>query len=223
LKLELINWFPPLAFCRKNDGAVARMIAAIKEYGIPIPILARHIGEKIEIVDGHLRVKAARKMGLPTIPVIFCDGWSEAQVKGFRLLVNRSATWATWADELVTLELADLDALDFDLTGFDPFEIDEFLFPDAVEASAEMVPDPPKIAVTRLGDLWLCGSHRVMGGDATSPEAVAKLNGKESPKLRRVHWKNSQERRVEWWKRLPRVVNGGVQSNLKDVQTGKRD
>jgi hypothetical protein len=80
---------PSPRILRKNDGAVARMIAAIKEYGIPIPILARHIGEKTEIVDGHLRVKAARKMGLPTIPVIFCDGWSEAQVKGFR----RSATW----------------------------------------------------------------------------------------------------------------------------------
>ena len=164
---------------RKNDGAVGRMIAAIKEYGIPIPILARHRGDKIEIVDGHLRVKASRKMGLPTIPVVFCDGWTEAQVKGFRLLVNRSSTWATWVDELVALELADLDALDFDLslTGFDPFEIDDFLFPDAVEASAEKVPDLPTIAVTRLGDLWLCDSHRVLAGDATSPDAVATLNG----------------------------------------------
>jgi DNA modification methylase len=161
------------------------MIAVIKEYGIAIPILARHLGDKIEIVDGHLRVKASRKMGLLTIPVVFCDEWTEAQVKGFRLLVNRSATWATWVDELVALELADLDALDFDLslTGFDPFEIDDFLFPDAVEASAEQVPDLPKIAVTRLGDLWLCDSHRILAGDATSPEAVAKLNGKESPKL----------------------------------------
>jgi hypothetical protein len=176
---------PSPRILRKNDGSVARMIAAIKGYGIPIPILARHIGEKIEIVDGHLRVKAARKMGLPTIPVIFCDGWTEAQVKGFRLLVNRSATWASWADDLVALELADLDALDFDLglTGFDPFEIDGFLFPDAVDSSAEQVPDLPKCAVTRLGDVWLLDSHRVMGGDATSSEADAILNGKEPPKL----------------------------------------
>lgn len=146
---------------RKNDGAVARMMAVIKEYGIAIPILARHRGEKIEIVDGHLRVKASRKMGLPTIPVVFCGEWTEAQVNGFRLLVNRSATWATWADELVALELADLDALDFDLslTGFDSFEINEFLFPDAVDPSVEQVPDLPKNAVTRLGDLWLCDSH----------------------------------------------------------------
>jgi DNA modification methylase len=170
---------------RKNDGAVTRMMAVIKEYGIAIPILARHRGEKIEIVDGHLRVKASRKMGLVTIPVVFCDGWTEAQVKGFRLLVNRSATWATWVDELVSLELADLDALSFDLslTGFDPFEIDELLFPGAVDPSAEKVPDLPQNAVTRLGDVWLCDSHRVMGGDATSPEAVATVNGKNAPKL----------------------------------------
>jgi ParB-like chromosome segregation protein Spo0J len=73
---------------RKNDGAVARMMAVIKEYGIAIPILARHLGDKIEIVDGHLGVKASRKMGLLTIPVVFCDEWTEAQVKGFRLLVK---------------------------------------------------------------------------------------------------------------------------------------
>jgi ParB-like nuclease domain len=170
---------PSQRILRKNDGAVARMMAAIKEYGIPIPILARHRGEKIEIVDGHLRVKAARKMGLPTIPVVFCDGWSEALVKGFRLLVHRSATWATMVDELVALEFADLNALDFDLslTGYDQFEIDEFLFPDAVDPSAEEVPDRPQSAVTRLGDLWLCGSHRILAGDATSPEQSPRSTG----------------------------------------------
>jgi DNA modification methylase len=176
---------PSPRILRKNDGAVNRMIAVIKEYGIPIPILARHRGDKIEIVDGHLRVKASSKMGRPTIPVVFCDDWSEAQVKAFRILVNRSATWAAWDEELLTLELTDLDALDFDLslTGFDPFEIDEFLFPDAVDASAEKVPQLPKTAVTRLGDLWVCESHRILAGDATSPEAVTKLYGPERPKL----------------------------------------
>jgi ParB-like nuclease domain len=60
---------PSARVLRKNDGAVARMMAVIKECGIAIPILARHLGDKIEIVDGHLRVKASRKMGLLTIPV----------------------------------------------------------------------------------------------------------------------------------------------------------
>jgi DNA modification methylase len=184
-EIEIDQLIPSPRTLRKNDGAVNRMMAAIKEYGIPIPILGRHREEKIEIVDGHLRVKASRKMGRPTIPVVFCDDWSEAQVKAFRILVNRSATWATWDEELLALELADLNALDFDLslTGFDPFEIDEFLFPDAAEPSAQKVPDLPKNAVTRLGDLWLCDTHRVLAGDATSAEAIKTLYGPESPKL----------------------------------------
>lgn len=108
---------------RKNDRALNRMMASIKEYGFKIPILARRRDGKIEVVDGHLRLKAARKLKMTVVPVIFCDEWSDAQVKAFRLLVNRSATWATWDEDLLALELADLDALDFDLslTGFDPF------------------------------------------------------------------------------------------------------
>jgi DNA modification methylase len=176
---------PSPRILRKNDGAVNRMTAAIKEYGVPIPILCRHRGEKIEIVDGHLRVKAAPKLGMTTILVVFCDDWSEAQVKAFRILVNRSATWAAWDQELLSLELTDLDALDFDLslTGFDPFEIDEFLFPGAVEAPAETVPQLPNAVISRLGDLYLLDLHRVLAGDATSPEAVTKLYGEERPKL----------------------------------------
>jgi hypothetical protein len=122
---------------------------------------------------------------MTAVPVIFCDEWSESQVKAFRLLVNRSANWAAWDEDLVALELADLNALDFDLTltGFDPYEIDEFLFPDAVDPSAEKALDAPAAAVTRLGDLWKCDAHRVLAGDATSPEAVALLLGSNRPIL----------------------------------------
>jgi len=170
---------------RKNDRAVARMMASIKEFGFKSPMLVRRRGEEIEVCDGHLRLKSARKLGMTAVPVIFCDEWSEAQVKAFRLLVNRSVSWATWDEDLVALELADLDALDFDLslTGFDPFEIDEFLFPDAVEPSAEKAPERPESAVSRPGDLWRCDSHRILAGDATSPEAVAALFGSDRPKL----------------------------------------
>jgi ParB/RepB/Spo0J family partition protein len=85
---------------RKNDSAINRMMASIKEYGFKIPITARRRGEEgFEVVDGHLRLKAARKLGMTKVPVIFCDEWSEAQVKAFRLLVNRSANWAAWDEE----------------------------------------------------------------------------------------------------------------------------
>jgi DNA modification methylase len=170
---------------RKNDRAVNRMIASIKEFGFKVPILARRRGGQIEVVDGHLRLKAALKLKMLAVPVIFCDEWSEAQVKAFRLLVNRSVNWASWDEELVALELADLNALDFDLslTGFDPFEIDEFLFPDAAGPSADMAPDPPGSAVSRPGDLWKLSSHRVLAGDATSSEAVAQLLRQDRPTL----------------------------------------
>src|SRR5215813_2204607 len=97
---------------RKNDAAVDRMVASLREYGFKIPVLARSSGE---VVDGHLRLKAAKKLGISEIPVILCDEWSEAQVKAFRLMVNRSVGWAEWDDELVALELADLRGLNFDL------------------------------------------------------------------------------------------------------------
>jgi len=90
------------------------------------PVLASSSGE---VIDGHLRLKAAQKLGMTEIPVIICDDWTEAQVKAFRLLVNRSVTWADWDPELLSLEMLDLRNLDYDidLTGFDTHEIDELL------------------------------------------------------------------------------------------------
>src|ERR1700751_2858677 len=111
---------------RKNDSAVDRVCASIREFGFKIPVLARSDGE---VVDGHLRLKAARQLRLTEVPVILCDEWTPAQVKAFRLVVNRSVTWADWDDELLALELQDLEASGFDLslTGFDSKEIDDLL------------------------------------------------------------------------------------------------
>src|SRR5258708_20962442 len=84
---------------RKNDSVVDRMCGSIREFGFKIPVLARSDGE---VVDGHLRLKAARKLGCwpggdsSAIPVILCDEWTPAQVKAFRLLVKRSVEWAAW-------------------------------------------------------------------------------------------------------------------------------
>jgi ParB-like chromosome segregation protein Spo0J len=111
---------------RKNDAAVDRMCASIREFGLKIPALARSDGE---IVDGHLRLKAARKLGITEIPVILCDEWTPAQVKVFRLMVNRSVTWAEWDGELLSQELLALKDLDFDLglTGFEDEELARLL------------------------------------------------------------------------------------------------
>src|SRR6478752_2292271 len=117
---------------RKNDAAIDRMCGSIREFGFKIPVLARSDGE---VVDGHLRLKAARKLGswpggdTTAIPVILCDEWTEVQVKAFRLMVNRSVSWADWDEELLALELQDLQATDYDLclTGFDDQELARLL------------------------------------------------------------------------------------------------
>ncbi len=165
---------------RRNDAAVDRMCASIREFGFKIPCLARSDGE---VIDGHLRLKAARQLGITDVPVILCDEWTPAQVKAFRLMVNRSATWAEWDEELLAIELADLQASDFDLalTGFDTKEIDDLLLDDLTEEDA--APPLPAHPVTRTGDLWLCGSHKVLCGDATDPEVVARLLGESKPFL----------------------------------------
>ena len=93
---------------RKNDAAVDRMAASIQQFGLKMPCLARSDGE---VVDGHLRLKAARKLGITEIPVILCDEWTPVQVKAFRLMVNRSVGWAEWDEELVGLELGGVSRL----------------------------------------------------------------------------------------------------------------
>jgi ParB-like nuclease domain len=172
---------------RKNDAAVDRMCSSIREFGFKCPILARSDGT---VVDGHLRLKAARKLGswpggdTTKIPVILCDEWTDAQVKAFRLLVNRSATWADFDEELLALELQELSDADFDLslTGFDPGEIDGLLpIPDEERANA--APPFPEDPVSRVGDLWLCGKHRVLCGDALRAEDVGRLLGDGKPIL----------------------------------------
>src|SRR6266849_10589691 len=146
---------------RKNDHVVDRMMSSIRDFGFRIPVLARSNGE---VIDGHLRLKAAERLGIAEVPVILCDDWTDAQVKAFRLLVNRSVNWADWDTELLSLELSDLKGLDFDLelTGFDEREIEDLLADPDLDDRANQVPDLPENSVAVLGDLWLCGSHRVL-------------------------------------------------------------
>lgn len=90
---------------RKNDHAVDKVAAAIREFGFRVPILAK--SDKT-VVDGHLRLKAAKKLGLETVPVLLCDDMTDAQIKAFRISVNRVADLAEWDDELLKIELDEL-------------------------------------------------------------------------------------------------------------------
>lgn len=125
LKVEMWPIERLVPYCRnprKNDEQVDRMVSAIKEFGFRIPIVAKSDGS---VVDGHLRLKAAQKLGMAEVPVALADDLTNAQVKAFRLLANKSANWASWDNDLLKLELTELQdmAYDLELTGFDEKEL----------------------------------------------------------------------------------------------------
>ena len=130
--------------------------------------------------------------------MILCDEWTSEQVKAFRLMVNRSASWADWDEDLLAAELLELQTSDYDLslTGFDSKEIDDYLLKDAPDG--DVTPEVPRDPVNRIGDLWLCGSHRVLCGDATDPETVSRLLGERKPFLLVVRCSYGIELDSEW-------------------------
>ena len=165
---------------RVNDHAVERMATTIREFGFRVPVLARSSGE---VMDGHLRLKAARKLGMASVPVALVDDLTDAQVRAFRLAINKSAEWAEWDETLLVEELGDLFAEGFDLalTGFDDAELSRLI---GTNPNGEGLTDPDDVPAERertvsvLGDAWLLGKHRLVCGDCTDATIVAKaLNG----------------------------------------------
>jgi DNA modification methylase len=128
---------------------------------------------------------AARKLGLTKIPVHTADNLTPAQVRAYRLMDNRSHQETDWDFELLGSELLELRDLDMDLglTGFDTREIDAMLVAAEEDGCADFAPELPTHAVTLPGDLWTCGRHHVLCGDATSQEDVARLFGDAKPFL----------------------------------------
>ncbi|HUI76591.1 MAG TPA: DNA methyltransferase [Bryobacteraceae bacterium] len=206
---------------RKNDAAVDRMCSSIREFGFKCPVLARSDGT---VVDGHLRIKAARQLGswpggdTTAIPVILCDEWTPAHVKAFRLLVNRSGTWADWDLELLGPELADLKDLAYDvsLTGFDAREIDALLASPDGDEKANATPPLPEVAVTQPEDLWCCGPHRVLCSDATQESATSRLFARTVPFLMVTDQPYGVSVDPTWREEAglnPRTVQGGKVAN----------
>ena len=182
-KLTIENWkldklVPYARNPRKNDDVVDKMCGAIREFGFRIPIVAKSDGT---IVDGHLRFNAACQLALDTVPVVLADDLTDAQIKAFRLLANQSANWADWDEDLLKLEMQDLQALDFDLdlTGFDFDDIERLLEPEPQDGltddDATPDVDNEKEPITKLGDIWVMGEHRLICGDSTSADVIEKL------------------------------------------------
>jgi len=168
---------------RHNEKAIDVVAASIKEFGFKNPIL---IDSDNEIIAGHTRLLAAQKLGLKEVPTIKIDDLTPEQVKAFRIADNKTAEYAEWNFELLAQELEDLKLVDYDLslTGFDLSEAEKLLdtLKDGIDGEN---PDDnfdielPEVPISRLGDLWLLGKHRLVCGDSTSQDDVAVLLGEE--------------------------------------------
>src|SRR5712691_8824174 len=162
--------------------AVEKVASSIREYGWRQPVV---VDAHEVIAIGHLRRAAGKFLGLTEVPVHVARDLTPAQIRGLRLADNRTNQEASWDDDLLGPELADLGALGFDLglTGFDVHELDKLLRDPLDEERAEQAPPLPDVAATRLGDLWHLGPHRLLCGDATRADDVARLLGKSAPLL----------------------------------------
>ena len=157
---------------------VAQIAASIVEFGFTNPIL---VDSSDGIIAGHGRLTAAQELGLKTVPVVVLDHLSDRQRKAYILANNQLALNAGWDTDLLRGELQDLAEQDFDLSliGFSDDELADLL-PDIEElppegADEDAAPEVPEEPVTKPGDVWLLGKHRVMCGDSTSIDAVEQL------------------------------------------------
>ncbi|UZG49425.1 site-specific DNA-methyltransferase [Caldimonas thermodepolymerans] len=161
-----------------SDEQIAQIAASIAEFGFVNPILT---GADGVLVAGHGRLAAARKLGLSTVPVVVLDHLTPTQRRALVLADNRLAELATWDDALLRIELEALqdDGFDLDLTGFDADALAELLADEEpqIEGRTEddAAPDVPEEPVSRPGDVWRLGPHRLVCGDATTTEAYARL------------------------------------------------
>ena len=179
-----------------NDEQVAKIAASIVEYGWTNPVL---VDGDNGIIAGHGRLAAAHKLGLTEVPVIELAHLSPTQKRAYVISDNRLALDAGWDDAMLALELAELSEAGFDLalTGFEDAEIEALLADDLGDGdgdgdqeqdadesdAADDVPDTPTTPVSRSGDVWALGQHRLICGDAADPSVIAILMRGELAKL----------------------------------------
>jgi hypothetical protein len=164
---------------------VAQIAASIVEFGWTNPVLVSRDGE---VIAGHGRLEAARKLGLETVPVVVLDHLTEAQRRAYVIADNKLALNAGWNEELLAAELHALNGEGFDLSliGFDEAELDALMAPlgdasgsdesaGADDDIANEVPEPPRKSISRVGDLWHLGEHRLLCGDSTEADCIARV------------------------------------------------
>lgn len=199
-----------------NDGAVDAVVASIKAFGWRQPIVVDAEGV---IVVGHTRFKAAQKLGLTEVPVHVAADLTPAQARAYRIADNQTATLAGWDEDLLPLELAGLKEMDVDLglLGFDADELDRLLVGDGQDGLTD--PDDvravPENPVTRPGDLWVLGEHRLLCGDSTKAADVDRLLDSAVPHLMTTDPPYGGEYDPEWRNRegLSETKRTGVVAN----------
>ena len=160
-----------------SDDQIAKIAASLVEYGWTAPVMVADDGE---IVAGHGRLLAAQHLGLNKVPIIRLSHLTPEQVRAYRIADNRLSELSGWDDELLAAELHALNAVGFDLglTGFEGEDLDRLLAPldegDGL-AGEDVIPEPPLNPVSRLGDLWLLGDHRLLCGDSTKAADVSRV------------------------------------------------
>ena len=172
-----------------SDGQVAQIAASIVEFGWTNPVLADSQGN---VIAGHGRLAAAKSLGLDTVPVVLLDHLTEAQRRAYILADNKLALNAGWDEETLAAELHALngDGYDLGVIGFSDEELEALMAPLADEDAGQgdgtgedEVPEPPADPVTRPGDLWILGQHRLLCGDSTVVTDVDRLLGGAKPHL----------------------------------------
>ena len=160
---------------RNNDAAVDAVAESIRQFGFRQPIVVDAEGV---IICGHTRFKAARKLGLTEVPVHVATDLTPEQIKAYRIADNKTADLATWNYDLLPIELAELQGdFDLELLGFSKDDLAKLLDPGVKDGltDPDEVPEPPDEAITKPGDLWILGNHRLLCGDSSKPEDVDRL------------------------------------------------
>ena len=158
---------------------IEQIRASLREFGWTMPVLVR---ENDMLIAGHGRLAAAKLEGITEVPTIVARGWTEAQCQAYAICDNKLTDSSEWSEGLLRLELGDLQAAGFDLslTGFDQDELDRLLVVERDrDADPDEAPEPPAEPISRPGDLWICGEHRVLCGDARVLADVEKVLGGE--------------------------------------------
>lgn len=156
---------------RKNDDAVQYVEASLREFDFTDPVI---VDGKGELIAGHTRLKAAKKLGLKELPVIVRDDLTEDQIKALRIAHNKTGEFAEWDDELLSIELPEIE-MDMEQFGF---SMDDYLEEEQTDIIEDEIPTEEEVETrTKRGDVWKLGRHRLMCGDTTIIEDVKKLMG----------------------------------------------